>query len=149
LTTLPPLSTLFPYTTLFRSHIDPLKVNVPAVTSVMSFEFASRHGILCVEVNDREAVIATGQPMITAWVNTVEQVCRKPVRRVVTNTDDLRKYTVEFYSLARSVQGADRQQAPDARTATGNMEQLFELGSLKDPDAQDQHIVRIVDWLLQ
>src|SRR5690606_41944216 len=83
LTTLPPLSTLFPYTTLFRSHIDPLKVNVPAVTSVMSFEFASRHGILCVEVNDREAVIATGQPMITAWVNTVEQVCRKPVRRVV------------------------------------------------------------------
>jgi general secretion pathway protein E len=29
------------------------------------------------------------------------------------------------------------------------MEQLFELGSLKDPDAQDQHIVRIVDWLLQ
>src|SRR5690606_17020137 len=130
-------------------HIDPLKVNVPAVTSVMSFEFASRHGILCVEVNDREAVIATGQPMITAWVNTVEQVCRKPVRRVVTNTDDLRKYTVEFYSLARSVQGADRQQAPDARTATGNMEQLFELGSLKDPDAQDQHIVRIVDWLLQ
>lgn len=29
-------------------HIDPLKVNVAAVTEVMSFQFAKRHQILCV-----------------------------------------------------------------------------------------------------
>jgi general secretion pathway protein E len=31
----------------------------------------------------------------------------------------------------------------------GNLEQLVELNALKDPDANDQHIVSIVDWLLQ
>jgi general secretion pathway protein E len=130
-------------------HIDPLKVNVSAVTSVMSFEFAKRHNILCVEVNDREVVIAAGQPFEQGWVETVEQVSRRPVRRVVTNFDDLRKYTTEFYALARSVQRAGSQQGSESRSMVTNMEQLLELGSLKDPDASDQHIVKIVDWLLQ
>jgi general secretion pathway protein E len=35
------------------------------------------------------------------------------------------------------------------RGVTGNLEQLVELNALKDPDANDQHIVSIVDWLLQ
>jgi general secretion pathway protein E len=30
-----------------------------------------------------------------------------------------------------------------------NFEQLLELGNIKDPEANDQHIVNIVDWLLQ
>src|SRR5690606_3634950 len=30
-------------------HIDPLKIDVPKVTEVMSFAFAKRHGILCVQ----------------------------------------------------------------------------------------------------
>jgi general secretion pathway protein E len=30
-----------------------------------------------------------------------------------------------------------------------NLEQMLELGSMKEPDANDQHIVNIVDWLLQ
>ncbi|MFA5631237.1 MAG: GspE/PulE family protein [Porticoccaceae bacterium] len=131
-------------------HINPLKVKVSQVTSVMSFEFAVRHNILCVEVTADDLVIATGQPWLQDWVGSVEQVNRKPVRRVVVDLDDLRKFTTEFYSLSRSVQGAGRLQGGDApRSAVTNMEQLFELGSLKDPDAQDQHIVRITDWLLQ
>ncbi len=46
-------------------HIDPLNVNVAEVTSVMSYEFAQRHDILCIELSDREAVIATDQPFVT------------------------------------------------------------------------------------
>ena len=130
------------------NYIDPLKMNVSAITSVMSYEFARRHDILCIELNDREAVIATGQPFVTDWFDTVEQVARRPVRRVIVDPGALRKYMVEFYSLARSVRGAGQQSAAE-RGSTTNMEQLLEVGSLKDPDAQDQHIVRLVDWLLQ
>jgi general secretion pathway protein E len=69
---------------------------------------------------------------------------------VVTNPADLKKYTVEFYSLSRSVFGAGKQQEGGAaRPGVTNLEQLLQVGSLKDPDAQDQHIVNIVDWLLQ
>ena len=34
--------------------LDPLKINVPAVTAVMSFAYAQRYGILCIEVNATE-----------------------------------------------------------------------------------------------
>ncbi len=130
-------------------HIDPLRINVTEVTAVMSFEFAKRHGILCVEVGEEEVVIATMQPFVTSWIDTVEQVARKPVRRVVASPVDIGKYTIEFYSLARSVTRAGSQQTTSRSPSLTNVEQLLELGSLKEPDAQDQHIVNIVDWLFQ
>ena len=36
-----------------------------------------------------------------------------------------------------------------ASAKVSNLEQMLELGSKMEPDANDQHIVRIVDWLLQ
>ena len=129
-------------------RIDPLKIKVAEVTRVMSFEFAKRHGILCLEVGAEEIVIATAQPFVTNWVAGLEQATRKKVRRVMANPAELDKYLLEFYSLSRSVFGAGSAVA-GGRPGSGNFEQLLELGSLKDPDAQDQHIVNIVDWLLQ
>ena len=129
-------------------RIDPLKVKVAEVARVMSFEFAKRHGILCVEAGAEEIVVATAQPFVTTWVSGLEQASRKRVKRVVANPADIEKYTLEFYTLSRSVSGAGTAMR-STRPALGNFEQLLELGSLKDPDAQDQHIVNIVDWLLQ
>ena len=43
-------------------RIDPLKIDAQAVTQVMSYPFAQRHGILAVEVTDDEVVIASAQP---------------------------------------------------------------------------------------
>ncbi|MDM3872298.1 ATPase, T2SS/T4P/T4SS family [Porticoccus sp. W117] len=128
-------------------HIDPLKIQVSAVTEVMSFAFAKRHGILCVDVLGDELVIATEEPYASSWVEGLEQVTRKTVRRVLANPADIHKYRMEFYTLARSISGADKQ--PGASSVVTNVEQLMELGKAASPDAQDQHIVAIVDWLLQ
>ncbi|MGS2724752.1 GspE/PulE family protein [Porticoccus sp. GXU_MW_L64] len=128
-------------------HIDPLKIQVSAVTEVMSFAFAKRHGILCVDVLGDELVIATEEPYSSSWVEGLEQVTRKTVRRVLANPADIQKYRMEFYTLARSISGADKQ--PGASSVVTNVEQLMELGKAASPDAQDQHIVAIVDWLLQ
>ena len=130
------------------AHIDPLKINVTEVTAVMSFQFARRHSILCIDASGGELVIATTQPFATGWREDLEQTSQKKIRIVVANPVDIGKYTVEFYSLSKSVFGA-RSQTGDNRSAVTNFEQLLEIGSLKDPDAQDQHIVNIVDWLLQ
>lgn len=128
------------------THIDPLKINVPEVTGVMSFQFARRHNILCVAVQDDRLVIATSQPFARNWMADLEQTTNKRIDLTVANPADIGKYTVEFYSLSRSVFGA---KSNDSRAGISNFEQLLEIGSLKDPDAQDQHIVNIVDWLLQ
>ena len=132
------------------ASIDPLKINVPAVTAQMSFAYAKRYGILCLEVSPEELVVATAEPFDLGWIESLEQTSKRTVRPVVANPVDIEKYLVEFYSLAKSVFGAGAGAGSAAENAgIANFEQLLEVGKLKDPDAQDQHIVNIVDWLLQ
>jgi general secretion pathway protein E len=91
---------------LALAHIDPLKINVPAVTAVMSFAYAQRYGILCIEVRPQELVVATMQPFDQSWIESLQQTSRKTVRTVVASPVDITKYTLEFYALAKSVFGA-------------------------------------------
>lgn len=130
-------------------HLDPLKINVPAVTEVMSFEFAQRHKILAVEVTRDQVTIASSEPHIAAWQDNLEHVLRRPIKRVLIDPDVLKRYTVEFYMLSKSVRGASGAAGGKQFASVTNFEQMLELGEMKDPDANDQHIVNIVDWLLQ
>ncbi len=130
-------------------HIDPLKINVAAVTAVMSYAFAQRHKILAVEVRKDEVVIVSAQPFLDNWEEGLGQVVRKQITRMVANPADIHRFTIEFYRLSESVSGATADDARDKGKGTGNFEQLLQLGDLKAPDANDQHIVNIVDWLLQ
>lgn len=128
-------------------HIDPLKIDAKAITKVISFEFAQRQGILPVEVTSDEIIIATCEPFITGWESTVEQVTRKSVKKVISSADDIQRYGLEFFTLAKSISGAHKDDASGG--TLGNFEQLLELGNLKSPDANDEGIVNIVDWILQ
>ncbi len=128
-------------------HIDPLKVDVHAVTALMSYKFAERHQILAVEVTDSKVVIASAQPFYTDWLSGLQQtVPDKEIVRVVANPADIQRYSIEFYNLAKSIKGA---KGTANQSGVTNFEQLLHLGDSKTPDANDQHIVNIVDWLLQ
>ena len=129
-------------------HIDPLKIDTPAIARVMSYAFAQRHGILAVEIGAEEVLIASTEPFKNDWVQNLQQAVRKDIRRVVANPEDIRRYTVEFYQLANSVSKASGGQGPGV-AGNQNFEQLLDLGASEHPDANDQHVVKIVDWLLQ
>ncbi len=60
---------------------------------------------------------------------------------------DIERYRVEFYQLANSVNRA--RQSHKGVSAVQNLESMLELGKARAPDANDEHIVNIVDWLLQ
>lgn len=126
-------------------HIDPMKIDVRSVTAVMSFAFAKRHKILALKVDNDEVVIASGQPFTGGWEHDLAHALKKRIIRVVADPADIARYSVEFYSLVSSVSSA----VGGSNNAISNFEQMLELGKLKDPDANDQHIVNIVDWLLQ
>ena len=130
-------------------QIDPLKINVTAVAEVMSRAFAERHRILAVEVSEEEVVIASGEPWVHGWEDNLEHVLRKRIRRVLADPRDIARHTAEFYTMAGSVRGAHGAGRVESAAAMGNLEQMLELGSMKEPDANDQHIVSVVDWLLQ
>ncbi len=129
-------------------HIDPFKIDFAAVTKVMSNAYATRFRILPVQVTIKEAVIATCEPFVREWENELGQILRLQIKRVLANPNDIAAYQVEFYNLARSVKDASQQSIAQLNEIA-NFEQLVELGRSGKLDANDQHIVHIVDWLLQ
>ncbi|MFL0810874.1 MAG: GspE/PulE family protein [Agarilytica sp.] len=128
-------------------HIDPMKVPVAKACGIMSYQFAKRHGVLCVDWNRDEVTIAVTEPFLTHWQEQISQTTQQSIRRVIATPSDIDRYRVEFYSLSTSVSGAEDSDT-NKKTGVTNFEQLIQLGSLKDPEANDQHIVNIVDWLL-
>lgn len=128
--------------------IDPLKADVQALTSIMSQEFAVRNKILAVEIQADQVLIATDQPFKTEWVaNLQHTIAPKKIQRVLLSPDQLQRYLVEYYQVSRAVNSSQKSSAYD-RDNKG-VEALLQLGDTQNPDANDQHIVKLVDWVLQ
>lgn len=135
---------------LEHARIDPLRIDVARVTSVMSYAYAQRFNILALEVTDEEIKVATADPAVREWEAEIGGINRRAIRRVVANPRDIERYLLEFYTLSRSMEGAAKlHDAPAPGTSVQNLEQLTELGRKGQLDADDQHVVSIVDWLLQ
>jgi general secretion pathway protein E len=129
-------------------RIDPLKVDVASVTPLMSYAFAQRNKILAVAVSPDEVTVASAQPFVHSWESNLTHVLQRPIKRVVASPADITRYTQEFFRLARSVTGASA--VEQKSSGVGNFEQLVNLGAADgEPDANDAHIVNIVDWLFQ
>ncbi len=129
-------------------RIDPLQIDVSAVTAVMSHAYASRFNVICVEVAPDHVVFGTAEPFYTEWQNELQRVLQKDIRLVICNPADIRRYLQELYSVSRSVLGAKKDQSYQS-SAVQNLEQLMELGRGGKLEANDSHVVSIVDWLLQ
>ena len=129
-------------------HIDPLKIDLGAVTATMSNAYAERFRILPVAVDRMTLTVATGEPFVRSFAEELEQILKLDVKFVFCNPQDIKRYLGEFYNLARSMKRAQDASKGDFNLAR-NFEQLVELGKHGHLDANDQHIVRIVDWLWQ
>ena len=130
-------------------HLDPLKVKVDQITTVMSYAFAERHGLLCVEVTRDKVVVACDQPFRLSWQDHLTQVLRdRSLQVVFVDPEAIRRFRIEFYNLSKSIAGAADNNGQSLSGVT-NFEQLLQLGGKGNLDADDQHIVAIVDWILQ
>jgi general secretion pathway protein E len=128
-------------------RIDPLKIDFTRVADVMSATYAARFNILPVELTPSTLVVATADPFANEWVGEMTKVARRKVELVMANPLDIAQYISQFFSLAKSIRDASKSNAQDL-SLRNNFEQLVELGKAdKQFDANDQHIVNIVDWL--
>jgi general secretion pathway protein E len=128
-------------------RIDPLKLDMASITEVVSYAYASRCGILPVQNTPNEVVFAVKDPFDVQWMRDLELGIKLPMKRVFANPVEIDRYLVEFYAIARSVKltGQERSKPAELR----NLEQLTELSRAGKLTAEDQHVVAIVDWLLQ
>ena len=129
-------------------HIDPLKIDLTAVTQTMTNAYAERYRILPVEVTRTTLTVATSEPFVRDWADELEKILKLDVRLVFANPKDIRRYLGEFYNLARSMKKAQEIWKGEGSIAR-DFEQLVALGQQGKLDANDSHVVHIVDWLWQ
>ncbi len=131
-------------------RIDPTRVDVASATAVVSHAYARRHRILPLAVEPDRVLMATSEPLALDWLADVQHLARRRIELVLVNPLDLHRYMMEFFGVTQSVRGA-RGDARGAESGSGlpSFEQLVELGRTGDVNADDHHIVHIVDWLLQ
>jgi general secretion pathway protein E len=130
-------------------RIDPLKIDFTKVADVMSAGYAARFNILPLELTATTLVVATAEPFLVEWESEIAKISRRKVVLVIANPLDIAQYIAQFFSLAKSIKSANKSNGQDL-TLRNNFEQLVELGkSNKQLDANDQHVVNIVDWLWQ
>lgn len=129
-------------------HIDPLKLDFGAAAQIVSKGYAERLKIMPVSVKNGEAIIATTEPFNTEWIEDLERVLKMKVKLVVANPLEVSRYLPEMYTLASSMHAANLAKTGQI-VGVQNFEQLVELGKDKNLDANEQHVVNIVDWLFK
>ncbi len=129
--------------------IDPTKINVNQVTQIISQAYARQHQILPVHVDSEEITIAVADPKNVVWLNDIQKIHRQTIKRVHANPIDIQRLLFEFYGVNRQVQGAKKLHKSKSNDPILNLEQLVNLGGKKDINADDQHVIGLVDWLLQ
>ena len=60
-------------------RIDPLKIDVAAVTDVMSYAYAARFNVLPVKVDDTTITVATTQPYDREWMERTQPYSQERV----------------------------------------------------------------------
>jgi general secretion pathway protein E len=129
-------------------HIDPLKLDFGSAAKIVSQGYAERLKIMPISVKNGEAVIATTEPFSTDWIADLERVLKMKIKLVMANPLEISRYLPEIYNLANSMNAADLAKAGQI-VGVQNFEQLIELGKDKNLDANEQHVVNIVDWLFK
>ena len=129
-------------------HIDPLKLDFGSAAKLFSQGYAERLKIMPISSKNGEAIVATTEPFSIEWIPDLERLIKMKVKLVVANPLEVSRYLPEIYNLANSMSAADSAKAGQV-VGVQNFEQLVELGKDKNLDANEQHVVNIVDWLFK
>lgn len=129
-------------------HIDPLKLDFTAAAQIVSKAYAERLKIMPIKVVGTVATIATAEPFSTEWIPDLERVLNMKIKLVLTNPLEINRYLPEIYNLANSISQATTAKAGQI-VGVQNFEQLVELGKNSNLDANEQHVVNIVDWVFK
>ncbi|MBF0255512.1 MAG: type II/IV secretion system protein [Gammaproteobacteria bacterium] len=130
-------------------HIDPLKMDVDSVTRIIAPAYAARYRILPVAVSASKVTFATAEPFERGWEQELGQVLRRDIDRVIANPLEVMRFQEELFGLSHSIRKAGLNDDWRQLAGVTNVEALVDLGKAGKLEANDRHIINIVDWLFQ
>ena len=126
--------------------IDPLKLDLNIVTTTIPRNFAMKHLVLPIKVENGILTVATPNPFNMEVLDDVARVTNMRVMTTVSSKTDIIKLIDEFFGFKRSIAAAEDLFTTSA-IDIGNLEQYVRLKTGDDLPSNDQHIVNAVNHL--
>ncbi|MDJ0784070.1 MAG: GspE/PulE family protein [Desulfosarcinaceae bacterium] len=126
--------------------IDPLKLDLNTVTTIIPKTFAKKHLVLPVAVVDGHLTVATPNPHNVEVIDDIARASSLRIEVVVSTKSDVLKLINEFFGFQRSIAAAEDQFAAPS-VDLGNLEQYVRLHQEDELTSNDQHIVHAVNHL--
>jgi len=127
--------------------IDPLKLNLNLVTTTIPRNFALKHLVLPIHIEEGTLTVATPDPFNREVMEDITRVTNMQVAIVISAKGDIIKLIDEFFGFKRSIAAAE-----DLFASTGidlgNLEQYIKIKSAGEMASNDQHIVNAVNHVL-
>jgi general secretion pathway protein E len=127
--------------------IDPLKLDLNLVTSMIPHNFAASHLVLPIDKKDNTLFVATPVPLNLVVLDDIRRVTNLNAEPVITPRSDVKRLIDEFFGFKRSIAAAEDLFAGPS-VDLGNLEQYVRLKSDEDLPPTDQHIVNAVNHIL-
>lgn len=126
--------------------IDPLKLDLNIVTSIVPHSFARRHLVLPLAIKDGCLTVATPDPFNSELLEDIARASNLKVKAVVSSKKEIIKLINEFFGFKRSITAAENQFSTPL-VDLGNLEQYVRIASDDELPSNDQHIVKAVNHL--
>ncbi|MFH2065842.1 MAG: GspE/PulE family protein [Pseudomonadota bacterium] len=126
--------------------IDPLKLDLNVVTTTIPRNFALKHQVLPIEIQDGCLTVATSDPFNTETLEDLSRASQMKLKVVVSPRTDIIKCIDEFFGFKRSIAKAEGLY-DSTSIDLGNLEQYVRLKSADEVQLDDQHIVNAVNHL--
>ena len=127
--------------------IDPLKLDLNIVTTTIPKNFAMKHLVLPIEIQDGTLTVATPDPFNIEVMDDIKRVTNLKVNPVVSAKGDIIRLINEFFGFKRSIAAAENMFAGPS-VDLGNLEQYVRLKTGDELPSNDQHIVNAVNHIL-
>jgi len=137
-------------------RVDPTKVNLEVVGTLIPHAYAERLGICAVEMDDEKVVIVTSEPMVRGWMDEIAAQTRRKVELRLGSPRQIKHLLNEIFVVQKAFKAVAREQGKVGtdrlrllrQGKTGELDQLLEKSRGRNLGAQDSHVAKIVDWLL-
>lgn len=129
-------------------EIDPLKIDVTEVTTLLSHAYVKRLNIIPIKVHGDVITIATSEPFQSEWVSEVERMLRKKVEIVISSPMQISSFIEEFYAVQKSVRSF-RQKTTPSNMRTPELDKMLERSDFSKIKNNESDIISIVHWLIQ
>ncbi len=126
--------------------IDPLKLDMKLIASVLSRPFARRHNVLVIGLAGNRLTVAISDPFDAELLENLRRITGYEIDPRVSAKCDIQRLITEVYGFRQSVSAAA--QTMGGGVDIGNLEQLVKLKAVDELEATDKHVVNAVEYML-